>query len=126
MFGNKKTESNGNAVTPSVSISNNLIAAGTKIEGNITSNSDIRIDGELLGNLVCQGKIVIGNEGKIIGNIECQNGVIEGIYSGKLKCGELLNIRETAQIDGEIETDKLMVQSGAAFNVICRMKSLGQ
>jgi cytoskeletal protein CcmA (bactofilin family) len=124
MFGNKKTESNGTAVAQSVSISNNLIASGTKIEGNMTSNSDIRIDGELIGNLICQGKIVIGGEGKIIGNIECQNAVIEGIYQGHLKCSELLNIRETAQINGEIDTDKLMVQSGAVFNVVCRMKAL--
>jgi cytoskeletal protein CcmA (bactofilin family) len=124
MFGNKKAEMNGNVATQSVAVSNNLIASGTKIEGNITSNSDIRIDGELIGNLSCSGKIVIGANGKIIGNIDCQNAVIEGIYQGKLKCAELLNIRETAQIDGEIDTDKLMVQAGAVFNVVCRMKAL--
>ncbi len=125
MFGTKKTENTNGNGTPTVSaVSNNMITSGTKIEGNITANSDMRIDGELIGNLSCQGKIIIGAEGKIIGDIDCQNAVIEGVFNGKLKCTDLLNIRETAQIKGEITTDKLMVQSGAIFNVVCNMGSL--
>ncbi len=122
MFGGKKTENNGSNGSASVSpTSNNLITTGTKIEGNITANSDMRIDGELYGNLNCQGKLVIGSEGKVIGNIDCQSAVIEGVYQGKLVCSDLLNIRETAKITGEIITEKLMVQSGALFNVTCKM-----
>lgn len=125
MFGGKKAENSSSSGTPSVSVvSNNMITVGTRIEGNITANSDMRIDGELFGNLVCAGKIIIGAEGKIVGDIECQNAVIEGVFQGKLKCTDLLNIRETAQINGEITTDKLMVQSGAIFNVVCNMGSL--
>ncbi|MBK8700974.1 MAG: polymer-forming cytoskeletal protein [Saprospiraceae bacterium] len=125
MFGAKKTDGNSGGNTPSVSsISNNLITSGTRIEGSITANSDMRIDGELYGNLSCMGKIIIGAEGKIIGDIDCQNAVIEGVFQGKLRCAELLNIRETAQINGEISTDKLMVQAGAIFNVVCNMGSL--
>jgi cytoskeletal protein CcmA (bactofilin family) len=120
MFGNKKNETNGANTAVSVVMSN-MITTGTKIEGNINASSDMRIDGELVGNLYCNGKVVIGAEGKIIGDIDCQNAVIEGIFQGRLKCSELLNIRETAQIKGEITTDKLMVQSGAVFNVVCNM-----
>lgn len=125
MFGPKKTDNNANNSALAVSaVSNNMITVGTRIEGNIIANSDIRIDGELYGNLTCQGKIIIGSEGKIVGDIECQNAVIEGVFQGKLKCIELLNIRETAQINGEITTDKLNVQAGAIFNVVCNMGSL--
>jgi cytoskeletal protein CcmA (bactofilin family) len=122
MFGNKKSDSSNNNGGATVSaISNNLITSGTRIDGNINASFDIRIDGELYGNLICQGKLVIGAEGKIIGNIECQSAVIEGTYQGKLVCSELLNIRETAKITGEIITEKLMVQTGAIFNVTCNM-----
>ncbi len=125
MFGSKKSDGNGNGGVPAVNVvSNNMITSGTKIEGNVSANSDMRIDGELVGNLSCQGKIIIGAEGKIIGDIDCQNAVIEGVFQGKLKCSDLLNIRETAQIRGEITTDKLMVQAGAIFNVVCNMGSL--
>ncbi|MFM2392107.1 MAG: hypothetical protein RLZZ546_84 [Bacteroidota bacterium] len=125
MFGSKKVEgANGNGSQVVNVVSNNMITSGTRIEGNITANSDMRIDGELYGNLNCQGKIIIGSEGKIIGDIDCQNAVIEGVFHGKLKCSDLLSIRETAQINGEISTDKLMVQAGAVFNVVCNMGSL--
>lgn len=125
MFGGKKTENISSSGTPSASVvSNNMITVGTRIEGNVSASSDMRIDGELYGNLSCAGKIIIGAEGKIVGDIECQNAVIEGVFQGKLRCTDLLNIRETAQINGEITTDKLIVQSGAVFNVVCNMGSL--
>ena len=94
MFGGKKSDNSAGGGNPVVSaISNNLITSGTKIEGNVTANSDMRIDGELYGNLICLGKIVIGAEGKIVGDIECQNAVIEAVFQGNLKSGDLPNIR---------------------------------
>lgn len=122
MFGPKKPESNlntnGVAVSPN---SSNSIVAGTIIEGNIKASSDVRIDGELVGNITCNGKLILGPDGKIIGEIFCQNAVIEGLFQGKITCSELLNVRETAKIKGEINTEKLIVQSGAVFNVTCNM-----
>jgi len=122
MFGGKKAESpsNQNANTPS-SNSNNILVVGTKIEGKISAGSDMRLDGELIGDLTCSGKLIIGPEGKVVGNIKCQNAVIEGVFEGNLEVAELLNIRETAKIQGDIITDKLIVQSGAIFNVTCKM-----
>ena len=122
MFGGKKAESpsNQSANAPS-SNSNNILVVGTKIEGKISAGSDMRLDGELIGDLTCSGKLIIGPEGKVIGNIKCQNAVIEGTFEGNLEVAELLNIRETAKIQGDITTDKLIVQSGAIFNVTCKM-----
>jgi cytoskeletal protein CcmA (bactofilin family) len=125
MFGKKaENMSNGSGtVTPN---SNNSIVAGTKILGSIIASSDIRIDGELVGDLDCSGRLVIGPEGRIKGNVTCQNAVIEGVFEGKLQVSELLNVRETAKIDGEIFTDKLTVQSGALYNVTCSMGKISK
>jgi len=122
MFGNKKNEmSQGINGTSIGANSNNSIVTGTKIEGKITANSDIRIDGELVGDLDCKGRLVVGPEGSVKGNVTCQNAVIEGRFDGNLKVQELLNVRETANITGDIFTDKLIVQSGAIYNVNCQM-----
>jgi cytoskeletal protein CcmA (bactofilin family) len=122
MFSSKKAETNqpaqGQAPSPN---SSNSIVVGTVIEGNVKANSDMRLDGELIGNITCTGKLIIGPEGKIIGDIVCQNAVIEGVFEGKMMCSELLNVRENARIKGHITTDKLIVQSGATFNVTCVM-----
>ena len=105
----------------------NSIGHGTFAEGTIKADSDIRIDGEIKGNLNCKGKLILGPKGKITGDIECQNALIEGEIIGTIKVKELLHVKESAKIDGDISTDKLMVQSGAVFNVNCSMgKALNQ
>lgn len=99
----------------------NSLGHGTKLVGDLSAQSDIRIDGELEGNLKCEGKVILGPKGVIKGTIDCQSAVIEGTISGTLKVKEILQVKESAKITGEITTDKLMVQSGAVFNVKCEM-----
>ena len=48
--------------------------------------------------------------------------MIEGKFDGKLRVAELLSIKETAEVTGDVTTAKLLVQPGAIFNVTCIMK----
>ncbi len=121
MFGNKNDKQNAaNGVQVSTNVSNSIVE-GTSIEGNITAPNDIRIDGSLIGKLECKGRVIIGSQGKVEGEIHCFNAIIEGQFSGYLNVKELLSVKETGEITGEIVTDKLMVHSGAIFNVTCSM-----
>ena len=101
----------------------NRISAGTEIIGNVKTNSDIRIDGILEGNLITFGKLVIGSTGKIKGEIECKNSDIEGEVNGKLKVKELLSLKRTSKILGDITTDKLSIEPGSIFTGKCIMSS---
>ncbi len=125
MFGgnNKKETSKGkpSGAVATSSHSLNSLVQGTMVEGTVKSESDIRIDGAIKGKLFCDAKVIIGPTGVVEGQIRCQNAVIEGKFEGTLEVTELLNIRETAKISGEVTTDKLIVQSGAVFNVTCSM-----
>ncbi|MBP7272758.1 MAG: polymer-forming cytoskeletal protein [Saprospiraceae bacterium] len=127
MFGSKSNNSpmaNKNlATTPSASI--NTLVKGTVVEGTVVSENDIRIDGTIKGTLNCNAKVIIGPTGYIDGQVRCTNAVIEGRFTGTLQVAELLSVRETAEISGEIATGKLVVQSGAVFNVSCAMDSSG-
>ena len=64
----------------------NALTAGSKIVGNITADSDYRIDGLVEGDLQCTGKVVIGEAGKVKGTIGCQNAEIMGLLEGKISC----------------------------------------
>ncbi len=123
MFGNKKESSNTSASTSSNSSTGgtNSLVQGTTIEGVLNAGSDIRIDGHLNGKLICTGRLIVGTTGVIDGEVECQNAIIEGKFTGKLSVKELLNIKETANVSGDISTGKLLVQAGAMFNVNCDM-----
>ncbi len=120
MFSNKE-KSNSSSTSASYSSSVNSIGEGTSVEGTINADSDIRIDGEIKGNLFCKGKLILGERGKIVGDIECNNALIEGEIRGKIVVKELLQVKDSAIIDGDIATDKLNVESGAVFNVSCNM-----
>lgn len=101
--------------------SRNHIAAGTKIIGDIDTNGDIRIDGELTGTITSTGKVVIGESGKIDGEIICQNSNLSGTVKGKVKVAELLSLQASARIHGDIETGKLSIEPGASFTGSCNM-----
>lgn len=101
--------------------SHNTIGNGTTIKGDIISNGDIRVDGQLQGNLQIKGKLVIGPSGKIIGEVDCKNSEISGSVEGKLVVNELLNLRSTAKIMGDIITAKLSIEPGASFTGTCNM-----
>ena len=97
------------------------IAAGTVIEGNISSSKGIRIDGKVLGSINCQGKVVVGKNGVVEGNITCTNAEIEGELKSKISVEGLLRLRETAVLLGDIETGKLAIEPGASFTGNCKM-----
>jgi len=123
MFKNKGKEAAANASNSSTAPSGatNTITTGTNIEGAINASSDIRIDGSLKGSLTCKGRVIIGSQGVIEGDINCQNAIIEGRFSGNLKVTEILNVKDSAHVDGEIETGKLKIEPGAVFNGTCSM-----
>ena len=123
MFGtNGKKETKMSAITTPTSVhALNSIVAGTMVDGTIECESDIRIDGKLKGSLNCDGKVIIGPSGFVDGDIRCEHAVIEGKFEGLLIVKDTLNVKENAHIKGDINTDKLVVHSGASFNVNCNM-----
>ena len=100
----------------------NRIVEGTTIKGDIISQADFRLDGELIGNFLSKGKIVIGPAGSVTGDIRCKNADIEGRFNGKIEVAEMLNVKSKAHIIGEVVTGKLSVEPGAEFSASCVMR----
>lgn len=100
----------------------NLISVGTDITGDIRSTGDIRIDGTLKGNLITKGKVVIGPTGKVNGEIDCKNSEVSGLIEGKIIVSQLLNLKASSRIVGDIITSKLSIEPGAVFTGHCSMK----
>lgn len=125
MFGNNKSTDDPKSASSLSSNSLNALVKGTVVEGTLRCDSDLRVDGTIKGKLTCKSKVIIGPTGVVDGEIRCENAVVEGEFKGKLTVSELLNIRETASVEGEVITNKLLVQSGAKFNVSCKMETGG-
>jgi cytoskeletal protein CcmA (bactofilin family) len=104
-----------------ISNSTNSIGKGTFLEGNIEAFGNIRVDGKIHGHIKSKAKVALGNGAFVQGNIVAQNADIEGEVKGKLEISEMLVLKSTAVINGEILTGKLVVEPGATFNGSCRM-----
>jgi cytoskeletal protein CcmA (bactofilin family) len=120
---NQKSKSDGLSESPAGSGGASLIAAGTTLKGDISSNGDIRIDGTLVGNIHCTAKVVIGANGVIEGDISGQQADIMGKVSGTIKVKELLQLKGGSQITGNIYSSKLQIEPTANFNGQCHMNA---
>lgn len=101
----------------------NVIVEGSKVIGDMITDSNLRIDGEVQGNVTAASKVVVGKSGLIKGNLTCGSADIEGNIEGLIKVEELLSLRSTAKIEGEITTNKLQIEEGAVFSGNCVMSN---
>ncbi|MHC1708470.1 MAG: polymer-forming cytoskeletal protein [Bacteroidales bacterium] len=107
--------------TPSI----NLLGAGTVVKGNITSNGDIRIDGTLIGSIQSKGKVVVGPTGIVEGEIVCQNADLSGNVKAQVSVTELMTLKSTSRLVGDVKTSKLAIEPGAMFTGSCKMEVVG-
>ena len=99
------------------------IENSTALKGNIKSKNDIRIDGNVEGEVVTKGKVILGKESDVVGKILCANADIEGKFDGELIVSGTLNLKSGSNVKGKVKIQKLIVESGSMFNANCSMHS---
>ncbi|QEC51180.1 cytoskeletal protein CcmA (bactofilin family) [Anseongella ginsenosidimutans] len=115
-FDNEEPSLNGNG-----NGSVNLISAGTVIEGEINCRGDLRVDGKVTGRITSKSKVVIGTTGEVEGDIICQHADIFGKYNGNMRIHEILFMKSSCHIKGDVHAGKLVVEAGAVFSGHCHM-----
>ena len=111
-------------VAEEISNSSNTIGKGTFLEGNVETYGNIRIEGKVTGNVKSKSKVALGPSSLVQGNVIAQNADLEGEVKGRIEVAELLVLKATAVIHGDIITGKLVVEPGAIFNGTCKMGAL--
>lgn len=100
----------------------NIIALGTRIEGKINVESDFRLDGEVVGDIVGKSKVVIGEKGYLKGTLVCCNAEVMGKIDGNVQVNNSLILRATAELKGDVRTKSLTIEPNAVFNGSCSMR----
>ena len=123
MFGsttNTNSSSNGTTVN---SISTDgltcIIAKGTVIEGKITSTENMRIDGTIKGQVLCDKRLVMDTDGLIEGDVQAGESTIKGRVVGTVSVINTLHLLESSFIKGDIKAKKLHVEEGAKYDGKC-------
>ena len=118
---NGKSKSEFSLESNGKSSSTSLIGAGTSLKGDITSDADLRIDGTLIGNIISSAKVVIGANGVVEGDIQGQQADVMGKVTGTIKVKELLQLKGSSEVNGNIYAGKLQIEPTAVFNGACHM-----
>jgi cytoskeletal protein CcmA (bactofilin family) len=98
-----------------------LISAGTTLKGDVSSNSDLRIDGTVIGQIKSSAKIIIGSTGVVEGDISGNQADIVGKVTGNIRSKELLQLRGECVVTGNLYAGKLQIEPSATFNGQCHM-----
>ena len=101
-----------------------IISNGVKIEGKITSSGNIRIDGEIQGDIFSKGNITIGEVAKVNGKLNANVITIGGKVSGIVRAKEKLVLDSKGNLKGDIFTKILVVEAGAKYDGKSKMGDL--
>ena len=95
-----------------------IIGPGMRVEGDLTTDGTVRVEGSIRGNVHAGKAVVLGQSGEIIGDVFTQDAVIGGRVSGTLVAESRLELQATSSVDGEIRAraEHLQLQEGARFN----------
>jgi len=99
----------------------NLVGKGTVFEGTVRAENDVRASGQVIGTLRVEGKAMISESGSVDGEIIATNADVAGRVQGDIEIEERLVLKSTARVEGNIETDRLVVEEGAQFTGECTM-----
>jgi cytoskeletal protein CcmA (bactofilin family) len=102
-----------------------VISKGVKIEGKLSCSGSIRLDGEVKGDISSQSAVIIGENGKVNGQINAENITIGGKVTGTVRAKEKLVLDAKANLQGDIFSKIISVESGAVFNGNCKMGDTG-
>ncbi len=93
-----------------------IISNGVKIEGKVSSNGSIRLDGVINGDIISEGNVTIGDQGEVYGKVNGQSITIGGKVEGLINAKEKLMLESKADLKGDVFTKILVVEAGARFD----------
>jgi cytoskeletal protein CcmA (bactofilin family) len=106
---------------PATADSTSLVSRQILLEGDITGDENLHVDGKVVGNIRLNGDLLVGATGLVEGEVDARNVVIQGAVSGKLTARNQLEIKPSGRFTGECSAASIEIKEGAAFEGTSRM-----
>ncbi len=97
------------------------LGSGTVIEGTFKFDSPVCIDGTLIGEVSSTSVLIVGEQANVQARIKVGSLIILGNVVGDIDAGDLVEIRSTGRLQGDILTRRVAVQEGGVFNGSCNI-----
>ncbi len=95
-----------------------IISIDLSIQGNLSSNGEIQVDGTVNGDISCKA-LIIGTKGSVSGEVTAQTVRIHGAIKGQVKAKSVF-LASTAKMSGDIEHESLAIEPGAFMEGHCK------
>jgi cytoskeletal protein CcmA (bactofilin family) len=93
-----------------------VIGRSVTIKGQIFSQEDLTIDGEMEGSVeLKEHRLTVGPNGKIQAGIKAREIVVLGTVNGNVEASDKIDIRKEARLVGDIKTSRIVIEDGAYF-----------
>ena len=99
-----------------------VVGPSVKIQGDLVSEGNIRIEGAVAGKVVTTQSVHVGEAAKIAADVQAGNAIIAGEVHGNIRILESLILQPSARVAGDISCTTLRVEDGAQFTGKCSMK----
>lgn len=100
-----------------------IISEGVKLDGKLISQGNVRIDGNINGDIQAAGNITVGEHGEVTGEIKAQVIIIGGKIAGTVVANEKIVLESSSNLKGDLITKILVVEEGAIFDGKSAMSS---
>lgn len=92
------------------------IGKSVVIKGELSGSGDLFLDGEVEGTVdLKQNSVTIGPNGRVKAKVNAKSLVVEGKLEGNITASERVEIRQTANVTGDIVTKRIMIAEGSYF-----------
>ncbi len=109
----------------STNVAESIVGPSVKIDGDLKSQGNLRIDGTVTGKVKTSQNLYVGDSANITADVEAENAVVSGTISGNIKISGALLLSKTGRLTGDITCGTLQVEEGAYFMGKCQMKDRG-
>lgn len=97
------------------------LSHGTVIEGKMSFDSPVRIDGSLNGEISSTSTLIVGDQAAIMADLKVGTLVVLGRVRGNVTATDLVEIRRGGSLEGDISTKRIMIEDGGAFEGTCEI-----
>jgi cytoskeletal protein CcmA (bactofilin family) len=98
-----------------------VLGPGTVIEGKLSFDNHVRIDGQLRGEIFSSKALIVGPGGNVDARIEVAALIVLGEVRGSILAHDRVEVYAPARLGGEVRTPVFVVEEGAVFNGKCQM-----
>jgi len=98
-----------------------IIGKTVRIKGDIKTDSGLRLDGQIEGNVEVGSILITGKDSFIKGDIRCKDAIVAGRIEGNISVANVLEMQSGATIFGDIQCKSLVIQKDCFFEGKCQM-----